>query len=68
MIISDEVTVGHIVMLHNCTIGNHVLIGMGSIILDGAVIEDEVTISTKPGMVASGKHLHSSCLYILAVR
>ncbi len=31
-------------MLHGCTIGNRVLIGMGTIILDGAIIEDEIII------------------------
>lgn len=40
----EDVTVGHKVMLHGCTIGNRVLVGMGSILLDGAVIEDDVMI------------------------
>jgi carbonic anhydrase/acetyltransferase-like protein (isoleucine patch superfamily) len=40
LIIGDEVTVGHHVTLHGCTIGNRVLIGMGAIILDGAEIGD----------------------------
>ncbi len=43
--IGDEVTIGHRVMLHGCTIGNRVLLGMGSIVLDGAVIEDECWIA-----------------------
>jgi carbonic anhydrase/acetyltransferase-like protein (isoleucine patch superfamily) len=38
MIVGDDVTVGHNVILHACTIGNSCLIGMGSIILDGSVI------------------------------
>ena len=38
--IGDHVTIGHGVIVHGCTIGNNVLIGMGAIILDGAVIED----------------------------
>jgi len=40
LVIGDEVTVGHHVMLHGCTIGSRVLIGMGAIILDGAVVGD----------------------------
>lgn len=40
-IIGDDVTVGHKVMLHGCTIGNACLIGMSSTILDGAVIGEE---------------------------
>ena len=38
LIIGDNVTVGHMVMLHGCTIGDGSLIGIGSIILNGAKI------------------------------
>ena len=36
--IGDNVTVGHMVMLHGCTIGDNSLIGIGAIVLNGAVI------------------------------
>src|SRR5699024_12706386 len=36
--IEDDVTIGHQVTLHACTIRKNALIGMGSIILDGAEI------------------------------
>jgi carbonic anhydrase/acetyltransferase-like protein (isoleucine patch superfamily) len=36
--IGDSVTVGHMVMLHGCTIGDGSLIGIGSVILNGARI------------------------------
>ncbi len=39
-IIGDDVTVGHKVMLHGCTIENKCLIGMSATILDGAVIKE----------------------------
>ena len=43
LIIGDDVTVGHHVVLHGCTVKDRVLIGMGAIIMDGAVIgEDSV--------------------------
>jgi carbonic anhydrase/acetyltransferase-like protein (isoleucine patch superfamily) len=43
LIIGDEVTIGHSVVLHGCTIKDRVLIGMGAIVMDGAVIgEDSV--------------------------
>jgi carbonic anhydrase/acetyltransferase-like protein (isoleucine patch superfamily) len=42
--IGDEVTVGHRAILHACTIGNRVLVGMGAIVLDLAVVEDDVMI------------------------
>ena len=38
MTIGPDVTVGHMVMLHGCTIGARALIGIGSIILNGAEI------------------------------
>lgn len=43
LIIGNDVTIGHNVVLHGCTIHNRVLVGMGTIIMDGAVIgEDSV--------------------------
>ncbi|WP_418641086.1 gamma carbonic anhydrase family protein [Sulfurimonas sp. ST-27] len=40
-IIEDDVTIGHRVMLHGCTIEKACLIGMSATILDGAVIGKE---------------------------
>jgi carbonic anhydrase/acetyltransferase-like protein (isoleucine patch superfamily) len=43
LIIGNEVTIGHSVVLHGCTIKDRVLVGMGAIVMDGAVIgEDSV--------------------------
>lgn len=43
LIVGDDVTVGHSVVLHGCTIKDRVLVGMGAIIMDGAVLgEDSV--------------------------
>lgn len=61
--IGDDVTVAHHVMLHGCTIGNQVLIGMSSTILDGAVVEDKVVIGAG-SLVPPGKHLSSGYLYL----
>lgn len=36
--IGKDVTIGHMVMLHGCTIGDNSLVGIGSIILNGAKI------------------------------
>ena len=36
VIVEDEVTVGHNVILHGCTVKKRCIIGMGSTILDGA--------------------------------
>ncbi len=45
VIIGDNVSIGHAVKLHGCTIGNNVLVGIGAIILDGAVVEDNCVIA-----------------------
>ena len=37
--------VGHLALVHGTTIGNRCLIGMGSIVLDHSVIEDECIIA-----------------------
>lgn len=39
-IIGDDVTIGHGAIIHACTIGNAVLIGMGATVLDGAMVMD----------------------------
>lgn len=62
LVIGEDVTVGHGVLLHACTIGNRVLVGMGSIVLDGAVIEDDVLIAAG-SLVSPGKRLASGGLY-----
>ena len=43
--IGDEVTVGHGAIVHACTIGSRVLVGMGSIVLDGAVVGNDCLIA-----------------------
>lgn len=44
LVIGDDVTIGHHVVLHGCTIHDRVLIGMGSIVMDGATIEEDCII------------------------
>lgn len=63
LIIGRHVTIGHHVTLHGCTIGNEVLIGIGSIILDRAIIEDRVLIGAG-SLVPPNKRLESGYLYL----
>ena len=63
LIIGDDVTVGHGVIVHACTVGNRCLIGMGSIVLDGAIIEDEVMLGAG-SLVSPRKTLESGYLYV----
>jgi gamma-carbonic anhydrase len=43
--IGDDVTVGHSAIIHGCTIGSRVLVGMGSTVLDGAIVGDDTFIA-----------------------
>lgn len=61
--IGNDVTVAHQVTLHGCTIGNRVLIGMGAIVMDGTVVEDEVMIAAG-SLVPPNKVLASGYLYV----
>ena len=62
-VIGENVTVGHKALLHACTIGNNCLVGMGSIVLDGVVVEDNVMIGAG-SLVPMGKRLESGYLYV----
>ena len=42
--IGSNVSVGHAAVLHGCTVGDRVLIGMGAIVLNGAFIGEDSII------------------------
>lgn len=45
IVIGENVTVGHMVMLHGCTIDDNVLVGMSSTIMDGAHIRSDSIVA-----------------------
>lgn len=61
--VGADVTVGHNAVLHACTIHDRVLVGMGAIVLDGAVVESDVIIGAGT-LVPPGKVLKSGYLYV----
>jgi carbonic anhydrase/acetyltransferase-like protein (isoleucine patch superfamily) len=63
LIIGDEVTIGHSVVLHACTIEDQCLIGMQSIILDGAIVRKNVLLGAG-SLVPPGKELISGYLWL----
>lgn len=63
LIIGDDVTVGHKCMLHGCELGNRILVGMGAIVMDGAIVEDDVFIGAGT-LVPPNKRLESGFLYV----
>ena len=61
--IGSNVTVGHKVMLHGCSVNDRCLIGMSTTILDKAVVESN-TIIGAGSLVSPGKVLESGYLYV----
>ena len=45
--VGPDCTIGHMVMLHGCTIGRNSLVGIGAVILNGAVIGENCLIGAK---------------------
>jgi gamma-carbonic anhydrase len=43
--IGDNVSIAHRAVVHGCTIGNNVLVGMGAILMDDVVVEDNCIIA-----------------------
>lgn len=61
--IGENVTIGHKVVLHGCTVGDFCLIGMGAIVMDGAVLEPKVLLGAG-SLVSPGKTLQSGYLWL----
>ncbi len=62
-LIGSDTTIGHGVILHGCTIGNHCLIGMRATVLDGATVEDCGFVGAG-ALVPSGKTVASGELWL----
>lgn len=63
LIVGRHVTIGHAVILHGCTIEDECLIGMGSIVMDKAIIRKHVLLGAG-SLVPEGKVLESGYLYL----
>ena len=63
LMIGENVTIGHAVILHGCTIEDESLIGMGSIVMDKAVVQKHVLVAAG-SLVPEGKVLESGYLYV----
>jgi len=61
-IVGDNVTVGHRVILHGCEIQNRCLVGMGSIVMDDAVLEEGCLLAAG-SLVPERKILKGGFLY-----
>ena len=61
LVIGDNVTVGHKVMLHGCTVGDYSLIGINAVILNGAKIGKNCIIGAN-SLIGEGKEIPDGSL------
>ncbi len=61
--IGDEVTIGHNVVVHGCTIHDRCLIGIHATILDGAILHPQVFLAAG-SLVPEGKELEGGFLWM----
>jgi gamma-carbonic anhydrase len=62
-ILGNYVTVGHSAIVHACTVGDEVLVGMGAVILDGAVVGKQPLIGAK-ALVTQGMKIPPGSLVL----
>ena len=60
--IGREATIGHNVLLHDCRIGDHSLIGIGAVVAKGSVVQDHVLLAAHARTIP-GQVLESGWLY-----
>lgn len=60
--IGNDVSIGHNALVHGCTVHDHVLIGMGAIVMDNVVLE-EYTIVAAGSVVLENTICESGYLY-----
>ena len=63
LIIGDNVTIGHKVILHSCQIGNNSLIGMGSTILNNAKIGNYCLVGANT-LITEGKEFPDNSMIV----
>lgn len=63
LLVGEECTVGHRVILHACTIGRRCLVGMGAIVMDDAIVGDEVIIGAG-SLIPAGRKLPPRTLWL----
>ena len=60
--IGNNVSIGHNAIVHGCTIHDHVLIGMGSIIMDDCIVESNSIIAAG-AVVTKNTHVEEGSIY-----
>ena len=62
-VVGNYVTIGHSAVVHACTLGDETLVGMGAIILDGAVVGEQCLIGAK-ALVTQGAKIPPGSLVL----
>lgn len=62
-VVGNYVTIGHSAIVHACKVGDEVLVGMGSTILDGAVIGEQSLIGAN-ALVTQGTRIPAGSLVL----
>lgn len=60
--IGNDVSIGHNAIVHGCTLHDNVLIGMGAIVMDHAVVESNCLVAAG-AVVLENSHLKSGGIY-----
>jgi carbonic anhydrase/acetyltransferase-like protein (isoleucine patch superfamily) len=61
-LIGEDVLIGHMVMLHGCTLQDRAFVGLGTIVMDGAVIEGDAMLAAG-AMLTPGKRVPSGQMW-----
>lgn len=61
--IGDDITIGHLAIVHGCTVGDGTLIGMGAKVMNGAVVGKGCLIGAG-ALVAEGKDIPDHSLVV----
>ncbi|WP_067735288.1 gamma carbonic anhydrase family protein [Novosphingobium naphthalenivorans] len=61
-IIGDDVLIGHMAMVHGCTLEDHAFVGLGAVVMDGSHIESDGMLAA--GAMLTGKRIGAGQLWI----
>jgi carbonic anhydrase/acetyltransferase-like protein (isoleucine patch superfamily) len=61
-LIGEDVLIGHMVMLHGCTLQDRAFVGLGTIVMDGCVIEGDAMLAAG-AMLTPGKRVPSGQMW-----
>lgn len=63
LVVGDDVTIGHGAIVHGCTIGDRVLVGMGAVVMDHAVVGEDSLLGAR-ALVTQGMQIPPRSLVV----